>query len=109
MDLLTAIAAVLPQAIPVFLLWITSVNILSFTLFGIDKHLAKRRERRPRLRRIPEKTLFLFALLGGGIGALLGMRVWRHKTLHRSFRLGIPLILCMQLALAGWLLGSFLY
>jgi uncharacterized membrane protein YsdA (DUF1294 family) len=51
-------------------------------------------------RRVPERTLFLLAAIGGSIGALLGMRVWHHKTLHRSFRIGIPAILLAQAALA---------
>lgn len=46
---------------------------------------------------MPEKTLFLLSILGGSIGALLGMRVFHHKTLHRSFRYGIPAILILQI------------
>lgn len=54
--------------------------------------------RREQVRRVPEKTLFLLAALGGGLGALIGMRVWHHKTLHRSFRYGIPAILLVEAA-----------
>lgn len=82
----------------ILLLWLLTWTILSFALMGIDKALA-RAERR----RIPEKTLFLSAILGGSIGALLGMYLFRHKTLHRSFRLGMPAILIVQLLLAGGL------
>lgn len=82
----------------ILLLWLLTWTILSFALMGIDKALA-RAERR----RIPEKTLFLSAILGGSIGALLGMYLFRHKTLHRSFRLGMPAILIAQLLLAGGL------
>ena len=48
---------------------------------------------------VPEKTLFLLAVFGGSIGALLGMKVWHHKTLHKSFRIGIPAILILQIVL----------
>lgn len=54
--------------------------------------------------RVPEKTLFLLPLLGGSVGALLGMRVFRHKTKHWYFVWGVPAILLAQLALAVWLL-----
>ena len=67
---------------------------------GIDKSRARRRKYR-----IPEKTLFLTAILGGSIGVLVGMHLFRHKTLHRSFVLGIPLILIVQLILTGWILS----
>ena len=104
MEFSAVIASILPKSSPGLLLWPVAVNAFSFALFDIDKHLAKRRN----CRRIPEKTLFLSAALGGSIGALLGMRVWRHKTLHRSFRIGIPLILFAQLALISWFSAGFL-
>ena len=56
--------------------------------------------------RLGEEALFLLAALGGSVGALLGMRVWRHKTLHRSFRIGIPLILAVQILIPA---GLWLY
>ncbi len=71
-------------------------NLIGFLLMGIDKLKAKRRRYR-----IPEKTLFMTALLGGSIGILVGMYLFRHKTRHRSFVLGIPLILVVQLILGG--------
>ena len=51
-----------------------------------------------------ERTLLLVAALGGSAGAWLGMRLWHHKTLHWKFRLGLPLILVVQLVVAVWLL-----
>ena len=88
-------------------LWLAVINLVTFLVFGLDKWKARRTQTHPRTRRIPEKTLFLLAALGGSVGALLGMRVWHHKTLHRSFRYGIPAILLVELA-AGialwWLL-----
>lgn len=85
--------------------WLLVMNLAAFLAFGWDKHLAKRKQSRPDTRRIPERTLFLLAILGGSIGALAGMRVFHHKTLHRSFRWGIPAILLVQilLPLSLWL------
>lgn len=59
-----------------------------------DKSRAKKRERRT-----PEKILFITAWLGGSVGMLLGMRIFRHKTKHRAFTLGIPMILLLQIGL----------
>lgn len=81
------------------LIYLAAVNGIAFLLCGIDKWKA-RRERW----RIPEKTLFLSAILGGSVGFLLGMQLFRHKTKHKSFTIGIPLILAMQIGLAAWLL-----
>ena len=78
-----------------------ALNVLAFGLYGLDK----RRARSGR-RRIREHTLLLVAALGGSAGAWLGMRLWPHKTLHWKFRLGLPLILVVQLVVAVWWLGS---
>ncbi len=86
--------------------WLVLMNLVTFLTFGLDKWKAKRKERRPETRRVPERTLFLLAALGGSAGALLGMRVFHHKTLHRSFRWGIPAILVVQILI---LFGLFLY
>lgn len=75
--------------------WLIAINIAAFALFGLDKARAKRGAWR-----IPEKTLFLSAILGGGAGALAGMYAFRHKTKHKSFVFGIPLILAAELAAA---------
>lgn len=85
--------------------WLLVVNLGTFLVFGLDKWKAKRKVKRESVRRVPEKTLFLLAALGGSVGALLGMRVWHHKTLHRTFRFGIPAILILQLVLLGAYLG----
>lgn len=87
-------------------LWLLLINLAAFLAFGLDKLKAKRKESHERTRRIPEKTLFLLSAVGGSVGALLGMKVWRHKTLHRSFRIGIPLILTLQILI---LVGLYLY
>lgn len=69
-----------------------------FVMMGLDKRRARRGGRR-----ISERTLFVFALLGGAIGGTAGMFVFRHKTRHRSFRLGFPPLAAAQLALWAWL------
>ena len=78
--------------------YLAAVNLAAFAVFGVDKRRARRG-----LRRVPEKTLFLLALLGGAWGGWLGMRLFRHKTKHRSFVLGFPLLALLQLALCAWL------
>ena len=82
----------------VLLVWLAVINLAAFAVYGIDKAKAKRGAWR-----IPEKTLFLLPLLGGSIGALLGMRVFHHKTKHWYFVWGVPAILLAQIALAVWL------
>ena len=80
--------------------YLVAINLAAFYLMWRDKRLAKREN----ARRIPEKALFLSAVLGGSIGAIAGMRAFRHKTKHWYFVVGMPLILIAQLALAVWLL-----
>jgi uncharacterized membrane protein YsdA (DUF1294 family) len=81
--------------------WLLAINLITFVVFGIDKHQARRGGRR-----VPERTLFTLAILGGSIGALAGMYVWHHKTLHRSFCIGIPVILLLQILIPA---GLYLY
>ena len=76
---------------------------LGLALMGFDKHRARRKG----ARRVRERTLFLSALLGGSLGACLGMWCFRHKTKHWYFVLGMPLILAAQTALGLWLYFSF--
>ena len=87
------------------ILWLVLINVVTFLVFGLDKWKAKRKVKKESVRRVPEKTLFLLSAIGGSVGALLGMRVWHHKTLHKSFRIGIPAILTAQilLPLSLWL------
>ena len=80
------------------LLYLVAINIVTFFMYGIDKWKAKRSKWR-----IPETTLLGLAAIGGSIGAWLGMRVWHHKTMHKKFQFGIPLILIIQLAIVLWL------
>lgn len=79
--------------------YLALVNLWAFGLMGFDKARSKKKG----ARRVRERTLFLSALLGGGLGALLGMLAFRHKTRHWYFMLGIPLILLVECALGVWL------
>ena len=72
------------------------MNILGFALMGIDKKKAEAGKWR-----IPEKTLFLVAALGGSVGSILGMKTFRHKTKHKSFTIGMPAILIFQVMMAA--------
>ena len=87
-------------------IWLVLINLVTFLVFGLDKLKAKRKVNKESVRRVPEKTLFLLAAVGGSIGALLGMKVWHHKTLHKSFRFGIPAILTLQILIPA---GLWLY
>ncbi|MBQ4424636.1 MAG: DUF1294 domain-containing protein [Lachnospiraceae bacterium] len=78
---------------------IVSMNLLAFSLMGIDKGRAKKGKWR-----IPEKTLFLAAALFGGLGGTLGMLFFRHKTKHWYFRLFFPLFMLLQAGLIAWIL-----
>ena len=80
------------------LLWLILINLAAFALMGADKRRAKRGQWR-----VPEHTLLTAAVMGGSPGAILGMEVFRHKTRHAKFAVGLPLILCAQLLLLWWM------
>ena len=80
------------------ILYLILVNLIGFASMGIDKKKAIKHTYR-----IPEKTLFLIALLGGSAGSILGMQLFRHKTKHWYFVLGMPAILILQIALLFFL------
>jgi uncharacterized membrane protein YsdA (DUF1294 family) len=90
-----------------FLYYLLVINILTFFVYGIDKWRSTygrllptgRKKAKQGSRRISEATLLMLAVIGGTIGALLGMQVWRHKTKHKKFKYGLPLILLAQIAL----------
>ena len=75
------------------LIYLATINIIAFFLYGIDKWKARHNKWR-----VTEKRLIVIALLGGSVGAWLGMKIWHHKTLHPTFRYGLPLILFLHLA-----------
>ena len=78
--------------------YLLAINVVAFIMYGIDKYKAKKAKWR-----IPEATLLLLAVLGGSIGAWMGMKVWHHKTMHKKFKYGIPAILFIQIALMAYL------
>ena len=73
-------------------IYLIVINILGFLVMGLDKHKAKMADRR-----IPENTLFMFTILGGGVGTIAGMYVFHHKTKKMKFKVGMPLILILEM------------
>ena len=80
-----------------FLIWILLLSLITLALYAADKGRAQRGKWR-----IAEKTLYLFGLLGGAVGGILGMRICRHKTKHPKFTIGIPIILLFSMKCAKW-------
>ena len=78
----------------VVLAYFITVNVLGLVLFGIDKWKAKHDKWR-----ISEATLLSLTAIGGSIGAWVGMKVWHHKTMHKKFKYGIPLVIVLQFVL----------
>ena len=101
------------------LYYLIVINIVTFLIYGIDKAASKRgqsqtrlsyaerEQARPKVKwkakqgswRISEVSLLILAVIGGCIGALLGMKIWHHKTMHKKFKYGLPMILLAQIAL----------
>ena len=81
--------------------YLLAINALSFILFGLDKNKAKKGKWR-----ISEATLLMMAAIGGSLGAWAGMRLWHHKTMHKKFKYGIPIIIILQVALVVYLLTN---
>ena len=77
--------------------YILLINLFAFILYGIDKRKAIKHQWR-----ISEKVLLCIAIIGGSIGALLGMILFHHKTRHWYFRYGLPVILLIQTVLFLW-------
>ena len=84
-----------------YLIYLLAVNAVTFIVYGIDKYKAKHAKWR-----ISEATLILLAVIGGSIGAWCGMKVWHHKTMHKKFKYGVPVILLLQVALAVWIINK---
>lgn len=80
------------------IIYLLTINIIAFAAYGIDKWKAKRGKWR-----ISEMTLIVLAFIGGALGALLGMKVFRHKTQHWKFRIFVPLALALWIAAILWL------
>ncbi len=83
----------------IIIIYLVVINVVTFFMYGIDKWKARKAKWR-----IREAALLGLAVLGGSVGAWLGMRVWHHKTLHKKFRYGVPAIIVIQLLLVGYLL-----
>ena len=75
----------------IFLVFYAIMTVVTFVLYGVDKSKAKKGKWR-----IPEKTLLLFAACFGGLGAFLGMKLFRHKTKHTSFKILVPVFMIIQ-------------
>lgn len=84
----------MPTFLLLVLIYLAIVNIVAFAMMGIDKQKAIRGAWR-----IPEASLFLSAIIGGSIGSILGMQIFRHKTKHWYFKYGMPAILILQIAI----------
>ena len=82
-------------------IYLVSINVVTFFMYGIDKWKAKKSRWR-----IRETALLGLAVLGGSIGAWLGMKVWHHKTQHKKFKYGVPAIIIVQLALIVYFIIS---
>ncbi|MDF2587020.1 MAG: hypothetical protein K0S41_861 [Anaerocolumna sp.] len=78
----------------IVLFYISFINLIGFAIMGIDKQKARKNQWR-----IREKTLFIVAIIGGSIGSILGMKCFHHKTKHKTFTYGMPLILVTQVLL----------
>lgn len=79
----------------IILLYLAVINFTAFVLYGLDKRRAVRHQYR-----IPERTLIGIAVIGGSVGAFLGMQLFRHKTRHPKFFIGVPVIIVIQAAIA---------
>jgi uncharacterized membrane protein YsdA (DUF1294 family) len=83
------------------IIYLIAINVITFLVYGIDKWKAKRSKWR-----IPEATLLGLAVIGGSIGAWLGMKVWHHKTMHKKFKFGLPVIIIIQLLIIGYFVAQ---
>mgnify|MGYP004529513315 FL=1 len=88
----------MPSFTRIVFIYLVIINLIAFLLMAMDKSRARKHQWR-----IPEKTLFLSAILGGSIGAIAGMYTFHHKTRHWYFVIGMPAILIVQIALIVWI------
>ena len=85
----------MPDLTKILTVYLVTINVATFFVYGLDKWKAKQSKWR-----ITQAALLLLAVLGGSIGAWLGMKVWHHKTLHPQFKYGVPLMFFAQIAIA---------
>ena len=88
----------MPSFTRIVFIYLVIINLIAYLLMAMDKSRARKHQWR-----IPEKTLFLSAILGGSIGAIAGMYTFHHKTRHWYFVIGMPAILIVQIALIVWI------
>lgn len=86
----------------IILYYLLTINIFTMYTFFLDKSKAKNHKWR-----IKERTLFFLSIIGGSLGALLGMKLFKHKTKHWYFKYGIPVILIIQIALVVYLIVKY--
>lgn len=91
--------SIVTHGIIVVFSYLIIINIVSFHLYRIDKRKAERGEYR-----IPETVLLGIAFLGGALGAFCAMREYRHKTLHTTFAVGVPIAMAIQIGLVLWVM-----
>lgn len=89
------------NAVNLIIIYFSIMNVIGFALMGIDKHKAVKH-----LWRIPESVLFIVAVIGGSIGCILGMQLFRHKTRYWNFVYGMPAILLLQILLLLLILNA---
>ena len=82
-----------------YILYLIAINVATFLTYGIDKWKARKGKWR-----IRDASLLMLAVLGGSVGAWLGMKVWHHKTQHKKFKYGVPAIIIVQFALLVYFL-----
>lgn len=87
--------------VKIVLIYLAIVNVIAFIIYGADKQKAKKNKWR-----IPEATLIGIALIGGSVGALVGMKTFRHKTRHFKFTLLVPCFFVLHIALGVYLIYS---
>jgi uncharacterized membrane protein YsdA (DUF1294 family) len=80
--------------------YVVAINLITLYLMAHDKTQARKHG----ARRVRERTLFLLAAAGGALGSIAGMKIWRHKTKHSSFVIGMPALLVLQAAVLFWAL-----
>ena len=81
----------------ILLIYLVMINVITFFVYGIDKWKSQHDRWR-----VPESALLGLAAIGGSVGAWLGMKAWRHKTQHKKFKYGVPVVLLIQIALVVW-------
>ena len=84
------------------LIYLAVINVVTFFMYGVDKWKARKSKWR-----IRETALLGLAVLGGSIGAWLGMKAWHHKTQHKKFKYGVPAIIIVQFAIIGYILYEY--